>query len=356
MEKTWVDCETGTLRLFLVSRSLSSMVRNAEIHPGYRTDHSLITLELSALNQDRGKGWYKFNVSLLRDPQYVEMINQTFNAVTDEYVVPLYEESFRYTPESVRDMKFKINDSLLWETVILRLRTETITYSIRKARQLKRREEDVWNEICRLENDSSRSQEQLTINSLRELKKEYEEMRKTKLEGAIIRSRVRWQEDGERPTAYFCKLERRNVTSKLIASLKIGNEIVTGQDEILDRFRIHFARLFKQDSEPSFEQSIAYLRETDLPKLTKTQLETLSSPPDLGEFSASLYKMEDNKTPGSDGLPAEFYKFFWKMLKYFFSRIFNESMETGLLRLTLREGLICLIHKKDKPKNEITGI
>ena len=45
------------------------------------------------------------------------------------------------------------------------------------------------------------------------------------------------------------------------------------------------------------------------------------------------------------------------MSKYIFNNKIwpRESMETGLLPLTLREGLICLIHKKDKPKNEIKG-
>ena len=57
--------------------------------------------------------------------------------------------------------------------------------------------------------------------------------------------------------------------------------------------------------------------------------------------------MEPNKTPGSDGLPAEFYKVFWKEISTTLIRALNYSYESGQLSITQRRGIIKLIPKKD---------
>ena len=64
------------------------------------------------------------------------------------------------------------------------------------------------------------------------------------------------------------------------------------------------------------------------------------------ECLESLKSMEPNKSPGSDGLPAEFYKVSWK-------DAFNYAYTKGLLSVTQRRGLITLIPKKNKPMNLI---
>ena len=63
--------------------------------------------------------------------------------------------------------------------------------------------------------------------------------------------------------------------------------------------------------------------------------------------------MEPNKSPGSDGLPAEFYKVFWKDIRRHLLNAFNYAYTKGLLSVTQRRGLITLILKKNKPMNLI---
>ena len=65
--------------------------------------------------------------------------------------------------------------------------------------------------------------------------------------------------------------------------------------------------------------------------------------------------MESNKSPGSDGLPAEFYRVFWKETsagkKRHLLNALNYVYSKGLLSITQRRGLITLIPKKNKPTN-----
>ena len=67
------------------------------------------------------------------------------------------------------------------------------------------------------------------------------------------------------------------------------------------------------------------------------------------ECLESLKSMESNKSPGSDGLPAEFYKVFWNDINLL--NALNCAYTKGLLSITQRRGLITLIPKKNKPTN-----
>ena len=57
--------------------------------------------------------------------------------------------------------------------------------------------------------------------------------------------------------------------------------------------------------------------------------------------------MEPEKTPGTNGLPAEFYKVFWRDISSTLIDALNYAYETGQLSITQRRGVIKLIPKKD---------
>lgn len=59
-------------------------------------------------------------------------------------------------------------------------------------------------------------------------------------------------------------------------------------------------------------------------------------------------KLENNKSPGIDGLSAEFYKFFWGRLKVTLHAALKYAVEIGILHRSARRGLIQLIPKKNR--------
>ena len=71
------------------------------------------------------------------------------------------------------------------------------------------------------------------------------------------------------------------------------------------------------------------------------------------ECLEALKSMESGKSPGTDGLPAEFYKVFWKDVSAFLISSLNRSYQKGNLAITQRRGIISLIPKKDKALNEL---
>ena len=68
--------------MFIVSFSILSMVANAEILLGFKTDHSLINIQLTISMGCRGKGMWKLNTNiLLKDPDFVNQTNEFIKEV-----------------------------------------------------------------------------------------------------------------------------------------------------------------------------------------------------------------------------------------------------------------------------------
>ena len=70
----------------------------------------------------------------------------------------------------------------------------------------------------------------------------------------------------------------------------------------------------------------------------------------INEIGQALKKMSNNKTPGSDGFPADFYKFFWNKLKHFVLRALNYNFENQELSVTMRQCIISCLPKGSKPR------
>ena len=66
-----------------------------------------------------------------------------------------------------------------------------------------------------------------------------------------------------------------------------------------------------------------------------------------------MKNMKHEKSPGTDGFGAEFFKCFWKQLAPFVVRALNTAFEDGEPSTTQKEGIITCIRKGDKPRDNI---
>jgi len=63
------------LDFFLVSQTILSKTTTTDILPGYKTDHSLISITISLHSNPRGRGIWKLNTSFLSEIVYLNQIN-----------------------------------------------------------------------------------------------------------------------------------------------------------------------------------------------------------------------------------------------------------------------------------------
>ena len=68
----------------------------------------------------------------------------------------------------------------------------------------------------------------------------------------------------------------------------------------------------------------------------------------IQEMGVGLKSMKPRKTPGCDGLPTEFYKIFWNLLKCPLSDAYIFAKKNGRLHISARRGIITLISKKER--------
>ena len=70
----------------------------------------------------------------------------------------------------------------------------------------------------------------------------------------------------------------------------------------------------------------------------------------IHEISSVLKKMKYNKSPGIDGISAEFLKVFWGKLRHFVTNAINSCFHKGKLSTSLRQCLITCLPKENKDK------
>ena len=100
------------------------------------------------------------------------------------------------------------------------------------------------------------------INEYNNLKEEIDLIYQRKGKGSTIRSKCKWTERGEKPTAFFFNLEKRNFNRKSIKKLE-GAEgaTLTNEDEKLNEIETFYKQLYNSrievnDSLDLFVQSL----------------------------------------------------------------------------------------------------
>ena len=73
------------LDFFLISQCTLCNTINADILPGYKTDHSMINLHISLHSNTRGRGFWKLNTSFLSEKNYVDQIKSVIVKTKEEY-------------------------------------------------------------------------------------------------------------------------------------------------------------------------------------------------------------------------------------------------------------------------------
>ena len=66
------------------------------------------------------------------------------------------------------------------------------------------------------------------------------------------------------------------------------------------------------------------------------------------ELGLAVKSLKNNKAPGTGGIPIDFYKMFWKKLKFFFLDLIKEIMQEGQFHLSARRGIVTLLEKIGK--------
>ena len=322
---------------------MSDIIDNCHIRHSYRSDHSIIELSIALNNFEKRKGVWKLNVGLLKNPDYLNLVNRIIEDEKLKYALPVY--NIEYIRNMDKKLIFNIDPDEFLEMIYLRVRGETIKFASHLKNVNTKIEKKLIKEIENME-----SQENTNVNSeiLSCRKQQLEKIREEKIQGQIVRSRMQWLSEGERPSKFFCKLENKNFIGKIIKKLKLDNgTITTNQQEILNNIGLYYKKLFPKKELCSQNWANLISEKIYTPKVTASNLGDLVTPE---EMSDALRNMKNNKSPGIDGIPVDFLKVFWRRLKFFVTDAINSCYKKGILSTTLKQSIITCLPKGNKDR------
>ena len=317
------------LDYFLISDSLQDNITDTEIIPAYRSDHSGIYVDIHSGQQtNRGRGYWKFNSQLLTDDEYTENLKL-----------------------KIQEWKMEgaqMDNRQSWEWLKYNIRNFSREFSKKSAINKKDKIDTLTEEIQSLETQTPNS----TV--IKEKRTELERLMNEKTEGIILRSKVRWYEEGEKSTKYFFNLEKRNYQKKTMRKLNLNGDIIEDPKVILNEQKNFYQNLYtSQNKAYNKDDENLFFRSPTLPKLSDEESKKCDGLLKNSECYKALKTFGKNKSPGNDGLTSEFYLYFWPYLGDVMVKSFNTSYQDGLLSTSQRQAVITLIEKKGKDRTLI---
>ena len=317
-----------------LTKHLISQVKRIETRHSIAPDHKAVFLSIEIDQAPaRGPGNWKFNSTLLKDNEYINLIKGNYHSFQEKY-------------QNVE------NRQLYWELLKMEIRSTTIAYSkksILRNREtiIQRKLEELDTEIC-----NNQNLDDDILMEFENLKKELTEIYSMKGKEAMFRSRARWIEDGEKPTKNF-NLEKQNYEKKIITQLKttdgeIISDMININKETENYYKNFLTSRISHEKNNDYEDHFALFTSNLLnPKLCEDEVSELEHDLTKDELLNALNGFQPGKTPGDDVFTKEFYETFVELLWRNLNDSFNEAIQTGKLSISQRRGIISLIPKDE---------
>ena len=369
--------QRARLDMAIASNSLNPFITSYKSLPFYKSDHrpQLLTIDYSSFA--RGKGYWKFNNSLLNDSEYVKEVKKSINETCSKYFASDIHANFlieaspdeladfkEKSPEDLQELNYNISPSLMFDMLLNDVRNATISFSTNKKRIENEEEKRLHADIVKYQNIKSLGKDIPNLDPLLEASEQrYKEFLEAKSERQIFRNKVTNAKENERPTAYFCSLERNRSAQRFISRLRVqrnGREIlITDQNEIADECRKFYKTLYECRDEEGIVGNLNLFGNVDNvehPILSEDVALRAEGELTESEILRTLKNTTSDTAPGITGFTYEFYKFFWRDLKGFMLKTANHSYQQEMLPASQRTGIISLLPKGNKPMDLLKNL
>ncbi|CAH1233576.1 Hypp797 [Branchiostoma lanceolatum] len=297
------------------------------------SDHDAVFLSVTHTPRiERGPGVWKCNTQILSDELFIREFSEQY----------MEWEKRKGNHGCLREW---------WEEVKSNTKDLLISHSKRRAEAAKLIERGLEREI-----DILRSRLNIggpcpvTAHNYQAAKEQLQKVLSDKLAGQRVRSRVQNVEKDEKPTRFFFSKERKRGEKKMVRELrKADGTVVSSREDILDTYHDFYENLY--GAEPIDIEDRAYFLDQLENRLPEEDRSHLDRPLSLEELEKALKEMQNGKTPGSDGLPKEFYTRVWPIVGRDLLEVLNEGLQANQLSSSQREGVITLLDKKGDPLN-----
>ena len=248
------------------------------------------------------------------------------------------------------DTENSFDDQMKWEFLKFEIRRFTIDFSKLYA---KKQRQEILKLESNLKSFESHHQNYENHDEYISCKNKLDLIYEGKAKGIKVRSRCDWYEHGEKSTKFFLNLEKYHATQSHIRSILVDEKELTDRGKINTQLVLFCNKLFSKNLAKQFSNLETYLEKILLPKLSLDQKQLCKGNLTEKELFTALKSMENNKSPGNDGLTKEFYIAFWTEIKNPFLASVQAASVKGELSTSQRQAVIKLTEKRDRGKRLI---
>ena len=179
---------------FLVSDWLKNNIVDSNIMGRFLSDHNPVLLKVEFNKIRKGKGLWKINNSLLEDSEYKKIIFDLIENLRKNICLQ------------------NVDMRLHWDLFKKEVKQRSIDYCIDKSNKTKDKQLylqerlDYFNKVKVLSDEQKQE--------IKDIRRELNSLYDYKVHGALVRSRIKWYEEGERNNNFFLGHEKRNYQQK----------------------------------------------------------------------------------------------------------------------------------------------
>ena len=165
--------------------------------------------------------------------------------------------------------------------------------------------------------------------------------------GVKIRSKCNWYELGEKSSKFFLNLEKQRAVNSLLKKIIVNDNEITGPSKLNFELYTFYQKLFQKSVFKSTNEISQFLEPIQFAKITNEEISICEKDITEDDLFLSLRSMENDKSPGNDGLTKEFYNTFWTEIKtpllssVTFAKVRNQlsiSQKQAIIKLTEKKG------------------
>ena len=286
------------------------------------SDHQMVILHLktrATKTCDPGPGYWQLNTTLLENDDYVGMINAILEVETAN-------------PQSLDPLT-------LWERTKAKIKAHSMNFGKKLAAYNRKVQKEALKQKDNLDPSNPRH-----LSEIQRLNDIIQAEMKRKNDGFLLRAKVDDLETGEKMSAYFFHKMKQNRDKSTITELKTDTQTLTETSDILNEIQHFYKDLYTNThtDDDTQRELLNKIQRTIQP----TSRGLLESDLSLDNLTNAVSSLKNRKTPGSDGLPVEFYKKFWDQIGPLLLQVSTfVHKNDGQLPTSMRMAYVRLIHK-----------
>lgn len=316
--------------LLFINLSDRYRVRDCSIGTADISDHNAIHMTINLNNKPKKTLW-RLNVSILNNEKMVKEIKKEINDCIKE------------------NNNNEVEPTIIWDTIKAVMRGNLISRTAYLNKMKKKKYEELGELLRTLEKMQQRDKSKGLANQLKNVKDQLDNLAKDEIEKKLRFTRQTFFESGPKAARILAKRLRSQKIKNTVHKIRDPetNNLTSEPSAINKAFKQYYEKLYSQAGNDA-EATRQYLAGLDLPTIGQMQNDILNAPITKEELESTINRMKNNKSPGSDGYPIEWYKVFKDDLSEALLESLNWTLSKATTPPSWREAVISVLPKEGK--------